>query len=45
MARYAPNLTEWERSFLDSVIDRSRLSDKQEATLRSIVRKAERGEA
>ena len=45
MARYSPSLNDWERGFLDDIIGRRNLSERQESTLRSILAKAERGDA
>ena len=45
MARSAPNLNDWERGFLNDIIDRRNLSPRQESTLKSILAKAERGDA
>lgn len=44
-ARYSPNLNDWERAFLNDIIDRRNLSERQERTLKSILAKAERGDA
>ena len=41
MARYSPHLNDWERDFLDSVIDRRGLSQRQESALKAILHKAE----
>lgn len=41
MARSSPHLNGWERDFLDSVIDRRGLSQRQESALKAILRKAE----
>ena len=45
MARYSPNLNDWERAFLNDMIDRRNLSQRQESTLKAILAKAERGDA
>lgn len=45
MARYCPDLTDWERGFLNNMIDRRYLSERQERALKSILAKAERGDA
>jgi hypothetical protein len=43
MASYSPNVTPWEREFLASIVNRSALTERQESTLRAILRKAEGG--
>ena len=45
MARSSPNLNDWERGFLRDVGDLRNLSIRQESTLKSILAKAERGDA
>ena len=45
MARSSPNLNDWERGFLKDVGDLRNLSFRQESTLKSILAKAERGDA
>jgi hypothetical protein len=39
MARHSPHLNRWERDFLTGVMDRRRLSEREESKLRDILRK------
>jgi hypothetical protein len=41
MARYSPHINEWERDFLNDMIDRLRFSPREENKLKSILRKSE----
>ena len=43
MARYSPHINDWERAFLNDMIDRRGLSQRQESLLKSILRKSEGG--
>lgn len=43
MARYSPHINDWERGFLNDMIDRRGLSQRQESTLKAILRKSEGG--
>jgi hypothetical protein len=44
MARYSPHLNDFERRFLNDIMDRRNLSARQESLLKEILRKSEGGE-
>ncbi len=41
MARYSPHINDWERQFLNDMMDLRRFTERQETTLKAILRKSE----